>query len=987
MRLSKSIVIISFLQLISFISNAQLGIISGKITSEGTNEAILDAKITVLGAAKGAYSDLNGDYVIRDVNPGTYTLLISAGGFQKMEMSNVVVKAKGNTNIDASLVYSVSTKQDIVVKTKVNTESSVGTTQMQYKSNVMMDIIPAELIKRSPDKTVGDALKKISGASIQDNKFAIIRGLNDRYNAAYLNDAPLPSSESDRKAFAFDIFPVNMLENLAIVKTASPDLPGEFAGGIIQIKTKNIPVENFQSISISGGYNTITTFKDRKYSKEGKLDWLGLDDGSRAMPSSIPSVLDFPSLMSDQATLAKSFQSNWKLSDATFMPNFSLQYAGGYRKEFKNKKEFGFIGSLSYNKTNNYNETTRKSFTDNTGGGGTSQIENEFFDKIYSTQLLTGSMLNLSLKLNARNSISFKNLYTINTDNRIINRTGEINPLDLNPSLLRSNANWMTINQIFSSQLSGQHAIDKDGKMKIDWMLGLSNIQRSIPNLRRNIYSRMKYVNDPSSPDYHDTMYVANISQTNVGPDYGGNMFFSNNKENMSSFKVNFTKEVYHQDSTKQEKKLKFEFKSGLFVQLRNRDFQARQLGYTKYGAVGGATNFNSNLLYLPEDSIFQIQNMGLIAPGIGGFKLSDGTKASDSYTANSQLYAGFVSIMQHFGKNKFLYGARIEDFTQNLAARRADKSPLSVHMHNLDVLPSVNFIHNFNVQKVLRVSASQTLNRPEYRELAPFAFYDFNTQFVLSGNDSLKRAKITNVDVRYEWYPGKGQIISFGTFYKYFVNPIEQITRPDVMNEISYKNVPNATNYGLEFEIKSNIGALFKLDTASKWNQFEFFTNLGFIHSVVDVSKNIGTPYDTRPLQGQSPYVLNSGIIYKTTNDFTFALNVNRVGSRMYILGSVLQPDIWEKSRTFLDFQIAKSFNEGKLELKLNCQNILAQRLIFYQNNFSSNNDVNTIQKIGNYLFTGESSGQNRFNANQDDLIWNTKFGRTISFSLTYKF
>lgn len=987
MRFSKSIVLVGFIQLISFFSFGQLGIISGKITSEGANEALFNVKVTLLGAAKGAYTDLNGEYVIRDIQTGTYTLLFNAGGFQKVEMNEVNVKAKENTVINVSLSYSVSTKKDVVVITKANTETTAATTQMQYKSAVMMDILPAEIIKRSPDKTVGDALKKISGASIQDNKFAIIRGLNDRYNAAYLNDAPLPSSESDRKAFAFDIFPVNMLENLSIVKTASPDLPGEFAGGIIQIKTKNIPIDNFQSISISGGYNTITTFKDRKYAKEGKLDWLGLDDGSRALPSSIPSVLDYPSLMSDQAALAKSFQTNWKLSDATFMPNFSLQYAGGYRKEFKNKKEFGFIGSLSYNKTNNYNETIRKSFTDNTGGGGTSQIENQFLDKVYSTQLLTGSMLNFSLKLNAKNSISFKNLYTINTDNRIINRTGEINPLDLNPSLLRSNANWMTINQIFSSQLSGQHALDKAGKMKIDWMMGLSNIQRSIPNLRRSIYSRMKYVNDPSSPDYHDTMYVANISQTNVGPDYGGNMFFSNNKENLSSFKVNFTKEVYQQDSTKQEKKLKFEFKSGVFVQLRNRDFQARQLGYTKYGAVGGAINFNTNLLYLPEDSIFQAQNMGLIAPGVGGFKLSDGTKASDSYSANSQLYAGFVSMTQHFGKNKILYGARLEDFTQNLTAKRADKTPLAVHMHNLDVLPSINFIHNFTKQKVLRVSGSQTLNRPEYRELAPFAFYDFNTQFVLSGNDSLKRAKITNVDVRYEWYPGKGQLISIGSFYKYFVNPIEQITRPDVMNEISYKNVPNATNYGVEFELKSNIGALLKLDSVSKWNQFEFFTNLGFIHSVVDVSKNIGTPYDTRPLQGQSPYVLNCGVIYKTDNDLTLAMNVNRVGSRMYILGSVLQPDIWEKSRTFLDFQIAKTFDEGKLELKLNCQNILAQRLMFYQNNYSSIANQNVLQRAGNLLFTGESSGQNRFDKNQDDLIWNTKFGRTISFSLTYKF
>jgi outer membrane receptor for ferrienterochelin and colicin len=298
-----------------------------------------------------------------------------------------------------------------------------------------------------------------------------------------------------------------------------------------------------------------------------------------------------------------------------------------------------------------------------------------------------------------------------------------------------------------------------------------------------------------------------------------------------------------------------------------------------------------------------------------------------------------------------------------------------------------LNVIYSATKNQNLRFSASQTLNRPEYRELAPFAFYDFNTQFVLSGNDSLQRAKITNADLRYEYFGGNGQMFSATVFYKFFSNPIEQIARPDVLNEISYKNVPNAFNYGIELEFKTNIGSLFKADSSSMWNKLLVYSNLGLIHSVVNVSKNVGTPYESRPLQGQSPYVFNCGVNYQTDNNLSFSLNLNRVGSRIYILGSILQPDIWEKSRTFLDFQVAKTFLNNKLEVKFNIQNILAQNLIFYQNKYGAATKRNVFNKATDYLFSGDATGESRYNKSIDDVVWSTKFGQTFSFVITYKF
>lgn len=206
-------------------------------------------------------------------------------------------------------------------------------------------------------------------------------------------------------------------------------------------------------------------------------------------------------------------------------------------------------------------------------------------------------------------------------------------------------------------------------------------------------------------------------------------------------------------------------------------------------------------------------------------------------------------------------------------------------------------------------------------------------------------------------------------------------------MNEISYKNVGNALNYGLELEFKLNAGSVFKCDSSSFLNNTTLFTNIGFIQSKVDVSQNIGTPYNTRPLQGQSPYIFNLGLNYQTESLWSISANVNNVGSRIYILGSVLQPDIWEKSRTFIDLQLAKSFLNKKIELKLNCQNLLAQNLIFYQNNYSELRTDKGFSRAINYLFYGNAQGDNRYEPGKDDLVWSTKFGRTFSFVATYKF
>ncbi len=983
----KNVIVFLFCILIqnAFAQSPKTGYIEGKVV-EGTVKDFLDgttgeivpgAKIVIDGTEYRAISDFDGNYYIRGIEFGTYSITISSPGHITKILTDVIVSSSDVQLINIALEPISTTITEVVVKVKINKSDDIGTLNVKKNSANSSDVISAQAISKTPDKTTSDVLKRVSGASIQDNKFAIIRGLNDRYNAAYLNDGPLPSSESDRKAFSFDIFPANMLDNITIVKTATPDLPAEFAGGVIQINTKSIPAKNFQSFALGGGYNTITTFKEHVTSKGGKLDWLGIDDGTRSLSSVIPEKGHYPTLNSDQALLAKQFNTDWSLHSKTFTPNFNLQYSMGINTSLF-KKELGIITSLTYNKTNNFNQTIRRSYS-GTGENGNSQMDFDYLDKVYSTQILGGAMANFTLKFNSNNKIGFKNLYSINSDDRVINRTGERDPTESNPSLIKSNALWFTSNNIYSGQVNGEHLFNKE-KLKIHWVGSYSNIKRTIPNLRRSIYNRSKFHN-PDNLTGSDTIYTSSVDN-GVGPSYSGGMFFSTNKEDIASFKADFSYHLMELFGVKSEIKI------GAMYQNRNRTFDARQLGYTKYGGFGSPISFKESLNYLDQNSIFSSENMGLIKPGVGGFKLTDGSKYSDAYTANSTTTSGYVMLDNKIHNAlRLVWGARAEYFTQNLNALKSDKSELKIATKKLDILPSLNAIYSLNKKQNFRFSYSQTLNRPEYRELAPFAFYDFNTQFVISGNDSLKRAKITNLDLRYELYPGKGQLLSGTFFYKQFENPIEQISRADVANEMSFKNVPKATNYGIELEARTIIGSLIQSDTNSIWNSLTFYSNLAIIRSIVDVSGIIGTPYSSRPLQGQSPYVFNTGLTYFNEEKIISAsINLNRVGDRISILGNVNQPDIWEKSRTFVDFQIAKGFFKNKLECKLNFQNILAQKQIFYQNNYSDNTTISSSKEVSNLIFTGSKRNINGYNEKVDNMIWSTVFGRVVSATVTIK-
>jgi len=962
-----------FTALFTFSIYAQSSGVKGTIIEDKTGQPLPGATVTIIELNKSRVTDANGNFIFSKIEPGTYSIKVTALTFQEKQVTEVIIVKDEIVNLSISLQEKSNQLDEVVIKnTKAKVESVKSLLTMQKNSASVSDGISAESIKRTPDRNTSDVLKRISGASIQDNRFVIIRGLNDRYNASLLNGAPLPSSEPDRKAFSFDIFPSNMLDNIIITKTATPDLPADFGGGVVQINTKSVPDKDFQSITIGSGYNTITTFRNQKTYEGSSTDWLGFDNGKRDLPSTIPSTEIFNNLSyQERAAIAKSFQYDWNIQDTNFKPNTSFQYSIGRHFDF-NDKVFGLMFSISNNKSNNFNETTRFDY-DNPDPSLPSILTSKFNDKNYSEQVLTGALANFSLKINENHNVNFKNIYSINSTDLVVDRTGQKDVTD--PRVLDADVRWFTSNRIYSGQLNGDHYFPKY-KIRVNWTGFYSDIKRSIPNLRRNIYTTA----NPNSSDPTETIAYAAIATNNGGADYGGGMFFSENKETIKGGKLDVSKKFNLSEEFTNEVKF------GGFLQERDRDFFARQL---QYNILNFGGNFNDSLLTLPNANIFSTANMGEISPGVTGFTLFDFTKFTDSYKAGSKLNAGYLMFDNRYKKFRFVWGVRIENYIQTLDSRLTETEYLALNTSQTDILPSANLIFSINKKQNLRLSFSKTLNRPEFRELAPFGFYDFTTQFFTQGNPELKVAKIRNIDLRYEFYPGKGQLFSVSYFNKYFTDPIE--IKQEINNKtVTYRNAKSAINSGFEFEFRTLLSSIFTTEKSTLFDDITLFSNIAIIKSKVDVSNfNNANPEKSRPLQGQSPYVFNAGLQYiNKDNGWAISTNINRVGNRILFASSEIKPAIWEKARTFIDMQIAKSFNKNKIELKLNIQNILAQDLIFYQNNYRETvSETSTFSNLTNLIFTGDSLNEDGFDSKTDDVIWRTKYGRVFSLSVTYNF
>jgi TonB-dependent receptor len=899
-----------------------MGKISGKIIDKANAEALIGVIVKVKDQVKGAQSDVEGHFTLK-LPVGTYDLTLSYISYKTEVVQSVEVKEGQVTELDLTMEENITQTEEVVVIGKVQKETNNFLLIERKNSAQVSDGISSELIKKTPDRTTGDVLKRVTGASIQEGKFAIIRGMNDRYNAGYLNDAPLPSTESDRKAFSFDVIPANLIDNLVIVKAGTPDVTGDFAGGVIQIRTKAIPDKFTQSINIGGQYNSMATFKEATTFKRFKEDVYGLVNDDRRLPDVGSLVYQKTSIKVGKRRVTKEnidsllvpgtklFNNDWSMSKLTALPNGRFAYSVGLPiKVFK--RDLGVVAALTYANTRGKNLNEIKSF-DNSNEN---KLDKSFVDNVYTQNITSGAILNLSYKLNDKNSFGIRNFYNINTDFFTNFRTGSFGMASDGESKVKSVANWMTYNRLYTTQLHGEHAIGKN-PVKIKWYVNRASIVREMPD-----YKIANYTSSVDNPDKYG-LSITDYFRTGCG------RFFSTMNEELKNGELNLSKHFTVLG-------IKNNIKVGMFLQKRQRSFTSRTFVYGGYSL----DTTNNPFIDLGADNIKNPK----------GVYLKEKTANTDAYDASSNLMATYAMLDNQFGKLRAVYGARLEKFDQRITSYQLDGIASvggdSTYAPVYDWLPSLNLSYALTEKTNLRVAAYKTLNRPEFRELASFAFYRFDIDSDQLGKKNLTRAKIFNTEMRVEYFPTAGQVISGGAFFKNVTNPIEnKLDLTQVTRTFGFNNEKEAKVYGVELEFRKNLAFI---KDVSLLQNTTVYANLALVKSVVSFI-DTATAYN-RPLQGQSPYIINTGITHENVNTgWSFSAALNRNGKRLAFVGAnpIIAPyraDVYEQPRTVIDLQVAK--NIGKFNLKATWGDILHQDQRFIQEGLA----INTKKEVVSY-------------------------------------
>lgn len=919
------LLIASFLLSISF-SFAQKGRVEGKITDSKTGAPIAGVTVLIKETNKGIASNTDGRFVL-NVEPGKkYTLVITSTNYQSKEVTDVQTGADGIAYVDVALDIKAKTGDEVVVKASSAKKESVNALiSFQRTTNTVASVISAEAIRRSPDKNTGEVLKRTPGASIQEGKFIVIRGLADRYNQAMFNGVLLTSTEPDRKTFSFDLIPASMIDNIIINKAFVPEYPGEWAGGLIQVNTKDIPSKNFLSVQLGTGFNSQTIGKNFYKDQGGKTDWLGIDDGSRNLPAGYTRKAEFDTTSAAGKTaIGKQMRNAWAPQQVSAPLNVSFQLNGGFTGKLF-RKNIGGIFAINYNKSNKYLRLLNKSNAIDNLTNVVSVIS-EYNDDKYQQDVALGALASVSLQFNPRNKVSAKAVLNINTANSVTTRNGE----DYSRTeQLKGNQFNFKQNTFFTSQLTGEHSLT--GKLRLKWYGGFNILDGYSPDQRRILYSKQSGTQDPY------TLLISNsLSQQSGSRIYQtlSDYIYTAGGDLTYNFKwLNLAQNI----------------KGGYMLQVKDRLYDAQL--FANYLPLD-----NPTLRLLPADQVFAQPNFG---NGTDNKFAFDAIKGNNfRYLANTILNAGFLQFDNQFtNKLRVVWGLRVENYDQ-LVGSVKKWDPRHTYSKITDFLPGINATYKLNNKTNIRLSGSQTVIRPELRELSALNLYDFELNASVQGNPQLKRTKIANLDLRYEIYPRAGEVINAGVFYKHFNDPIEQIFNGlgGGASTLNYANANKAYSYGVELEMRK------KLDFVSALKNFTFQANAAYIRSRVQDDK---LQVD-RSLQGQSPYILNVGLLYDLEKyGLNATLLFNQIGQRIYLVGDIVggAPDIYEAPRPVLDLQVAKKLLKKKAEVRLNISDIINKTQYFYQN----------------------TGSRESFQKNSDALRFTRKYGTNYSITFNY--
>lgn len=900
--------------------------ITGKITDASTSEPLPGAIIKIQGTNTGTESDMNGEYTISKLKPGSYTVVYSYIGYGEKTVSGVVVEQGKPTRLDIALEIEGIETEEITVETTTSMANEQALLLEQKNSSKVQDAISEQQIKKAPDAAASDVLKRVIGVNIVGNKFVYVRGTSERYSNTTLNGVNIPSTEPDKKAFSFDLFPSNLLENITILKSYTPDLSANFSGGLVQISTKDIPESFSFSMNTGIGYGANTTGDNFLSYNAGEKKFaginLGIDDGGRSLPSNFPNqtILSSNFTAEEMTQFGKSFRNNWGVTRNSAPLNGNFQLSVGNKYDVGGNP-FGFFGSYTYR---NGFSTRDVEFSDFQENSNAKIIDLQGQNSVYS--VTWGVLGNLSYKAGDNNKFSLKNIYIIDGEDRTQFLEGYNNTSDLFDQ--KTYVTNFLERTLFSTQLSGEHYFHNLNSLRFNWVASYSDAKRNEPDFKTMTYQRYTGTGDP----YEATINVS------VPTRDGGGRFFS------KLYDINRTVKGDFEFPVKNNFFDKFQVKLGTTVNATQREFSARVFAPAFYSSANIFEQIRIRRLGI--DSVLAPEN-------ISEDKMfyQEVTRPSDSYNAHDNLYAGYLMFDALMGKFRFVAGARMEYYEQALNSYGTSTGlPVNVYKKNNDILPALTLTYLLNDASNIRAAYYQTVSRPEFREIAPFGFVDFNTRaFVIGNPETLHRSLIRNYDLRFETFPNAGEIMSVSLFYKEFDAPIEEVFLLTVGSNKtkSFMNAEKgAKNYGVEFEVRKNLGFVHKM-----LQDFSINANLSLINSKINLEGTGSAATDQeRRLQGQSPYNVNLGLFYDNYNTGT-SVNIayNRFGDRISEVGIGSIGNVLEKGRDLLDFTATQKLME-RFEVKLSIKDIFNQDVKYVQDISGVEENVRTYRGGSSY-------------------------------------
>lgn len=905
------------------------GVVWGQLMDTKLGEPLDEAQVTADGKHKAsAITDLEGQYRL-ELIPGVYTIRFWSELHHAEIVQGVKVELGKVIRVDGKLAPDEGAVDVIEVETEADRTAVEGQILTRQRAAAVGDSVGRAEIARTSDRNAAQAAQRVVGATIVGGRFVYVRGLGERYSNALLNDSPLPSPEPDRAAVPLDLFPTMAIDSLTIAKTFTPDVPGDFAGGSVRIQTREIPSKLVFQASASGGINTQSTFRQRLGYPGGGTDWLGVDDGTRALPPGFPrfklvsggpkpdgtTVTD-----ADLASAGRSINSHMTTQRVGTPPDHSLSFVLGNGWDLGKEQKLGGLLAMNYGRTYELirNEISREFFL---GANGRLTPARDYRVERGTEKVSWGGLGSITYQFNRNHHLSLVGLHSQLADDTAMEVSGFNVGRDASIHETRLSFVSRALNL---AQLRGEHVFPELGRGELDWAGWISEASRQQPDMRSIAFQRSSgaasdawgYVDDP----------------------FSGRHFWSSQSEKANGGKVDWT-----QPFGSEESKLKL----GAFMNLRSRDFTSRNLPLRRKPGLNPRDPAIAARFQCPSADFNQCADDLLQGPNIGQYvELDESTLPVDAYKAGLDVYAGYLMAdVSLFRGVRAIAGERLEVTRQNIdpydqfdPTNRQNTGDIK----STDLLPTLATVIDLGSKTKVRGSFARTLARPQLRELAPFAYFEFFGGRAVSGNPDLKITNITNLDARVEYFPTLKEVLAASLFYKHFEDPIEAIVvAAGDQGTITYQNAQGAKLFGAELEARKGLAFL-----TPALRDFSLVANLTVATSTIELSGSARSYLTnaSRPMVYQSPYIVNVAADYENDGGTQVRLSYNLSGARITEVGALGLPDIYQQPRHVFDLTASQSIGKH-LSIKFIAANVLNTPFVFTQG--KENTDANVTSRF----------------------------------------